>query len=353
MDLIEIQPNVYAAPRTRPPGLNPAAKYEPMLGRRNDLYDWLQSTAIKAYYDSGVASLPPKVLDWLRRNDLSPVAGTPGAPLPDPSGAYKVAVIGDMGEGSPAQSRNVDQIQRWNPTHVATVGDNVYPLGRERDWAKRFDPYYEKLRMSTTWQPALGNHDYYAGDLRPYFNRFPQLQGQAYYSWSLGPTDFFVLDTEQRLDTASAQTAWLAGALSSSHAKYKVVQMHRPMISSRAGSIGSNLYEALGPMLAKHGVQLVLAGHEHGYERSRPIDGTTYMVVGGGGAATYGYPGGLPDSTVTRTGRNHHLELAFTDEQMVVRAVDDRGGVFDTTSIAPAAAATDAAAGAAAVAVAA
>lgn len=337
MNPIEISPNVFAAPRTRPPGLHPSAKYEPMLEYRNGAFDWVQKTAIKAYYDSGAASIPPKVLDWLRRKDLAPVSGTPGAPLPDPAGAYKVAVVGDMGEGSPAQHRTADQIARWNPTHVATVGDNVYPLGRERDWAQRFDPYYDKLRLSTTWQPALGNHDYYNGDLRPYFNRFPQLGGQAYYSWSLGPADFFVLDTEQRLDGASAQHAWLAGALASSHAKYKVVQMHRPMVSSRAGSIGRNIYGSLGPLLAKNGVQLVLAGHEHGYERSQVRNGTTFMVTGGGGSATYGYPGGMPDSTVARTGRNHHLQLAFTDAQMIVRAVDDRGTAFDTTTITPAA----------------
>lgn len=332
---IEINPNVFAAPRNRPPGMDPNVAYQPMLEHRNQAFDWISKTAIKLYYDSGAASVPPKVLDWLRRKDLSPIGGTPGTPLPDPDGAYKVAVIGDMGEGSPAQDRNTKQIMRWRPTHVATVGDNVYPLGRERDWAKRFDPHYEELRMSTTWQPALGNHDYYAGDLTPYFKRFPQLKGQAYYSWSLGPADFFVIDTEQRLDGASAQHAWLEQALAGSHAAYKVIQMHRPMVSSRAGSIGRNIYGSLGPMLAKYGVQLVLAGHEHGYERSVPLKGTTFMVVGGGGATTYGYPGKMPDHTQVRTGRNHHLEMAYNAAEMVLRAVDDRGSVYDTFRLTP------------------
>jgi acid phosphatase len=347
MDLLEINPNVFAAPRERPPGMDPKVVYEPMLEMRNGAFDWIQKTAIKAYYDSGAAKVPHKVLDWLRRDELAPISGTPGSPLPDAPGAYRVAVIGDMGEGSPAQDRNTQQILRWNPTHVATVGDNVYPLGREKDWQKRFDSHYEQLRMHTTWQPSLGNHDYYAADLRPYFARFPQLGGRAYYSWSLGPAQFFVLDTEQRLDGSSAQQAWLAAELARSTAPYKVLQMHRPMVSSRAGSIGRNIYGSLGPLLARYGVQLVLAGHEHGYERSREINGTQFMTVGGGGAATYGYPGGMPDQTVVRTGRNHHLELSFDDSRMVVRAIDDRGQNFDTTVVLPRAATRDAAAGAA------
>lgn len=318
--------------------------YQPMLENRNQAFDWISKTAIKAYYDSGAANIPHKVLDWLRRNELSPIQGTPGEARPDVPGGYRVAVMGDMGEGTPAQDRNVVQVQRFKPTHVATVGDNVYPLGREKDWAKRFDPKYDELRMSTTWQPALGNHDYYSGDLTGYYRRFPHLQGQAFYSWSLGPAQFFVLDTEQRLDGASAQHAWLAAELARSTAPYKVLQMHRPMVSSRAGSIGRNIYGSLGPLLAQHGVQLVLAGHEHGYERSNPLKGTTFVTTGGGGAATYGYPGGMPDSTAVRTGRNHHVQLSFDAAQMVVRAVDDRGAVIDTTVVHPAGAPLESAA---------
>lgn len=332
---MDIKKNVFAAPRTRPPGMSPNVPYQPMLERRNDAFDRISKGVIKAYYDSGLSGIPHKVLDWVRRNELAPVDGEPGAPVDDAPGAYRVAVLGDMGEGTPAQARNVDQVMRWRPTHVATVGDNVYPHGREKDWAKRFDGPYQKLRMTTTWFPALGNHDYYAGDLTPYFKRFPHLEGNAWYTWSLGPAQFFVLDTEQRLDGASAQQAWLAAELAKSTAAYKVLQMHRPMVSSRAGSIGRNIYGSLGPLLAKHGVQLVLAGHEHGYERSQPLEGTTFMVAGGGGAATYGYVGDRPDRTVVRTGRNHHVQLSFDDERMVVRAVDDRGENFDTAVIAP------------------
>lgn len=332
---MEINPNFFAAPRERPPGMHPKVPYQPVLQHRFRLGDRITQLAIAGYYDSGAYKVPHLAFDWLRRNGHKPVLGTPGTPQPDAPGAYRVAVVGDMGEGSPAEVRTAKQMLRWAPTHVATVGDNVYPLGRETDWATRFDPQYAKLRMSTQWQPALGNHDYYAGDLRPYFARFPHLRGQAFYSWSLGPAQFFVLDSEQRLDPDSAQHAWLAEQLARSTAPYRVVQMHRPMISTRAGGIGRVLHGSLGPLLARHGVQLVLAGHDHGYERSRPVDGTVHIVSGGGGAAVYGYAGGPPATSAVRAGRHHHVQLSFDAARMVVRAVDDRGDEFDSTVLLP------------------
>jgi acid phosphatase len=129
-----------------------------------------------------------------------------------------------------------------------------------------------------------------------------------------------------------------------------VLLMHRPMVSSRAGAIGRNMHGSLGPLLAKHGVQLVLAGHEHGYERSTSVQGTVHMVTGGGGAASYAYPGGQPATSVLRTARHHYLQIAFDEQKMVLRAVDDKGAVIDTSVVLPRAAAVDAAAGAAALA---
>ena len=336
MEIGDNNRSVFAAPKNRPKGMDPVVPYQPMLEKRNEALEWVSKTAIKAYYDSGAYKVTAKALDLLRRGEVEvPMQGTPGAPLPDVPGGYRVAVIGDMGEGTASQVKTVEQIMKWAPTHVATVGDNVYPFGREKDWAERFDPQYERLRMFTQWQPALGNHDYYDGNLTPYFNRFPNLQGRAYYTWSLGPAQFFVLDTEQRLDGTSAQQAWLAAELAKSTAQYRVIQMHRPIVGTRSGSVGDDLKGSLGPLLARYGVQLVLAGHVHGYERTKPVDGTVYVITGGGGASTYAYPGRLPEFSAARVARHHHLQLSFDATRMIVRAVDDKGAAMDTTTIAP------------------
>lgn len=345
--------DVFGAPRLRPAGMDKQVPYEPVLGARRDWSDAVAFEAIKAWYATPLHKLPAHLIDWWRGGRQAPVEGTPGAPRPDAPGAHKVAMLGDIGEASPAQARTAAQLLKWGPTHVGTLGDNVYPTGREIDWRDRFDPIMKDMMRTTRVQPALGNHDYYNADLTPYFKRFPHLEGHAFYTWTKGPAQFFVLDSEQRLDPKSAQYKWLDAELGRSAASYKVVQMHRPAVSSDQGQIGRNLRGSLGPLLAKHAVQLVLAGHEHTYERSNPIAGTVHVVSGGGGASIApDYLGPMPSTLAVRTPRAHHLEMSYDDDQMVVRAVDDRGGTFDTFTVAPRlrAGVADAAAGAAAVA---
>ncbi|MCZ4496491.1 MAG: hypothetical protein JWM25_1074 [Thermoleophilia bacterium] len=335
MSGIEINPNTYAAPVNRPPGMDPVVPYQPMIGMRNAITDWLTVTAVKGWFATPGPKLLARFNEWMDGNQPPKIEGRPGAPLPDAGATHRIAVFGDMGEGSPAQARNATQALKWKPTHVATTGDNVYPLGREVDFQKRFDPEFADLMRTATWKPSLGNHDYYSGTLEPYFNRFPEAKSHAYYSWKLGEADFFVLDTEQRLDIASAQRAWLEQELAASDAPYKVVQMHRPMVASNAGRSGADLEGSLAPLMAKYGVQLVLQGHEHGYERSKQLDGTTYVVTGGGGASAFRYLKGLPERSEVRSTRHHHLQLSFDAGRMVVRGVDDLGSTFDTFAVAP------------------
>lgn len=321
----------YAAPRTRPPGLSPEQPYEPEVdGRAPRAIDWVPSAAIRVWY-----GLP--VSDWLhgatsRKDNTQPkrVFGIPGARSEVPAGATRVAVIGDFGEGTPSQTRIARQMAAWQPERVATVGDNVYPVGREADWKAHYDAIYDpKVLPPSKWQPALGNHDYYSGDLRPYFKRFPQLQGRAYYDWAVGSAQFFVVDSEQRTDPASAQYRWLEGALAASKAPLKIVQLHRPIYSTSENLWAQRMRGSLGPLFARHGVDLVLQGHEHGYERSKAIDGVTYVVTGGGGAQSTEKLGTLPDRSVVRSGAYHWLQLALDGTRLIVNAVDDYGRHLD------------------------
>jgi hypothetical protein len=230
------------------------------------------------------------------------------------------------------------RVKVLRPSAVATVGDNVYPIGSEHDWKHGFDPpdLYGELVKQVPFHPALGNHDYYAGDLRPYFRRFPHLAGRPYYAWNSGPVDFFVLDSEQRLDGASAQYAWLGAQLASSHAPYRVVYLHRPPWSSAGAEPAPSWRGDLGALMARHGVQLVISGHEHSYERTQPIDGVTYLVAGGGGAELFPFRTGQPDWSAFRSTRQHLLELEQQDGRLVVRAISGAGEVFDTIAVTPA-----------------
>lgn len=348
MSVLEINPNVWAAPRHRPPGMRDDVPYQPIVdSRKNDLINRATVLGIKAWYGLPAAGWVSRFNDWRNGGRPAPIQGTPSPVIDLPKAGWRVAVMGDMGEGTIGEEQVAARIGEWAPSHVATLGDNVYPLGREVDYAKRFDPQFGKLLRSAEWRPALGNHDYYNADLRPYFNRFPAAAGHGYYTWKLGPAEFFVLDSEQRLDVDSAQRAWFEQQLAASTAQYRVVQVHRPLVSTNTQMGRFGQYGSLAPLLAKYGVQLVLAGHEHGYERSKPREGTVHIVSGGGGAHMMPNPLPLPGDSQVRVRRHHYMQVAFDAERMVVRAVDTEGTVFDSLELEPHAAAVDAGAGAA------
>ena len=319
-----------------PAGIDPTIPYEPIIMGLDARHDWLTAKRIE------LGSIFEPIKDarlWLLKlaNGATPnrADGTPGAPLPDEPGAQRFAVIGDFGEGSPEELRIAAQVKAMHPDRVLTLGDNVYPTGRERDWQRGFDPpeLFGTMVKTTPFMPSLGNHDYYNYDLRPYFNRFPHLQGRPYYTWSSGNAQFFVLDTEQRLDGGSTQLAWLGAQLAQSTAGVKIVYLHRPPYSSAGAETPPAWRDALHRVLAAHGVQLVIAGHEHSYERSHAIDGVTYIVSGGGGAKVYPFRAAQPAWSAYRTMRHHYLQLLIGHGRIVVRAVDQNGDTVDTVAI--------------------
>ena len=67
--------NVFAAPRTRPAGMDANVAYQPMLERRNQAFDWVSTMAIKVFYDSGAASVPPKI--WPSAEGVTFATSTP------------------------------------------------------------------------------------------------------------------------------------------------------------------------------------------------------------------------------------------------------------------------------------
>ncbi|MCW2926260.1 MAG: hypothetical protein JWM86_228 [Thermoleophilia bacterium] len=324
-----------AAPVRPPAGLDPTVPFEPIHIGLDPRHDWFHARSMElAFMLEPLADLRL----WLLRRKSTPAEqaqGTPGAPIPHAAGAQNYAVIGDFGEGSVEERRIAALVKRMAPSRVLTVGDNVYPTGRESDWQRGFDPVdmYGEMVKTTPFMPTLGNHDYYNYDLTPYFRRFPHLQGTPYYTWTSGEAQFFVLDTEQRLDGSSSQLAWLGAQLAQSKSKFKVVYLHRPPYSSANAEPTPAWRDDLHALLKARGVQLVIAGHEHSYERSHAIDGVTYMVTGGGGADLYPFRGEQPAWSAYRTMKHHFLQLAIEANRIVVRAVDQHGATFDSVAI--------------------
>lgn len=204
-----------------------------------------------------------------------------------------IGIIGDFGSGNESERLVAELIERENPQVVATVGDNVYS---DSGYDKLVGTYYRKFLNNKAFYPATGNHDYELGieKFDTYFGKTPQTR---YYTFSVSNIDFFVLDSEQMLqseESLNTQRTWLTNSAANSSAKFKIVILHHPPYSSSSHH-GSTTemqwdYSALG-------INMVISGHDHTYERFSKAD-VTYVVDGTGGKTLYECGNQLPESII-------------------------------------------------------
>lgn len=250
-------------------------------------------------------------------------------PTPSPTAAPSsqrvvVAVKGDWGAGTQAQRAVTRRMCAMREAEgfldVLTTGDNFYPSGRARP-----ETYQEPERClyewpGHRWRATWGNHDQ--------ANATAELLGaDRWYRWSAGEADFFALDSNRPTDPQ--QRAWLQGALAQSRARVKVAYFHHPPFTAGSVHEGAAAVRNLWvPMFERYGVQLVLAGHNHVYERYR-IDGIDYVTTGGGGQVLYRCRDEPAMAPIVCLERHHFLIVAIEGERIEVRAIDRGGRVID------------------------
>ena len=195
------------------------------------------------------------------------------------------------------------------------VGDLAYPNGTLQDLDAGFFGPFATLLSRAPVLPIMGDHDVRADNGASFFQVFSlPPNGVAdpprFYSFRQGPAEVFCLDVESSsYGEDSPQYQWLQSRLAASTAAWKFVTVFEPPFSSE----NSNVIERLtfSPLFERYGVDIVFSGHEHLYERTKPLlffdpagSPVIYVTEGGGGAvlssfvrqdfssfveATYGY----------------------------------------------------------------
>jgi hypothetical protein len=207
---------------------------------------------------------------------------------------------GDIAECDHKGDEATARLLAEHPTAtIAALGDLAYQHGTTRDFERCFSPSWGRFRDRI--RPTPGNHDHATKDAAGYVRYFGRRAGppdEFRYSYNLGRWHVVVLDSDcwrvGGCDITDPQARWMRADLRANRRRCTLAYWHRPPFSSgRYGDAKDTArVRALWQVAVEEGVDLVLAGHEHSYERFAPMDasgaidrdlGTRLMIVGTGG----------------------------------------------------------------------
>jgi 3',5'-cyclic AMP phosphodiesterase CpdA len=274
------------------------------------------------------------IVSYLTHWKGSPTHTSAYVPFPaDNPPALRLAVVGDIGDSGgrlDATARAIDELTGGDPFDVLLLlGDNVYPAGdpaRLQDVV--FGPFGPVLDRGTELRAILGNHDVLQG----HGDDQMAALGMPARWWSVERAGVLLVGLDSNRPDDPDQLAWLERTLRETAATWKVVALHHPPYS--AGYQGSSraTRSAFPKLFERYGVQLVLSGHDHDYQRSRVIGGVTYVVTG---AAAGARRTGEADFTAVSFSWHGYVELGVFPDRIVGRALNQENRVADEWSLRP------------------
>lgn len=265
--------------------------------------------------DSGVASYTVTVRRAPHDGEFgSPETFIASVPAQDADAvvvaAGDIACGADSGGAACKELLTSDVAEQINPAAVLLLGDVQYEKGqyeyfingRGLGTGTGYDPTWGRLKPVT--HPAVGNHEYLTTDAAGYFDYFNGIgafsgpagdRDKGYYSFDLGNWHLVALNSNCGLvggcGSTSPQYLWLQADLARNTAPCTLAYMHHPRFA--AGQYGDDPeLQPFWELLYEDGAEVVLAGHDHNYQRYGPqtpagerddVRGIREFIVGTGG----------------------------------------------------------------------
>lgn len=251
----------------------------------------------------------------------------PSSPTPTPEIAVRFAVIGDYGSGNDDARQVAELVKSWQPEFILTTGDNNYPDGSRETIDHRIGQFYHeyispyrgsygKGAAQNRFFPTLGNHDWMSEAAQPYFDYFELPNNERYYDFTWGAGHFFALNSDSNepdgVGRSSRQAQWLQARLLASSLPWQIVFMHHPPYTSgKRGAVDWMRWP-----FKEWGVDAVLCGHDHFYERL-VVDDLVYFINGAGGGGLYDF-GEVAEGSQKRFNRAYGAMLITMDAWQIV-----------------------------------
>lgn len=202
--------------------------------------------------------------------------------------------VGAAGSGAAKTAGLIEPLLAADPeAFVLSLGDHTYPIGLLSEFTECYEPTWGRFK-SRTW-PVPGNHEYYTPHAVGYYTYFGDRAGtprRGYYSFRAGDWLLIAMNSYLKPEDHARQLEWLKAELQSNPARCTLAFWHHPVYSSGGHGSSKRMQDAWR-VLHEAGAELVLASHDHDYERFAPQDsegnrdetrGIRQFVVGTGGA---------------------------------------------------------------------
>jgi hypothetical protein len=294
------------------------------------------------------------------------VTPTPTATAtPPPGGSVTVMAAGDISCGATSRGAKCKQMETSDllvdgaPAAVLPLGDVQYECGEIADFDRSYNPSWGRVKDVT--RPAIGNHEYstlssnsncasnvkgapgywtYFGDASTPLQPGCRVSCKGYYSFDVGAWHLIALNSNCSqaggCGPTSPQGKWLASDLTAHQNACTLAYFHHPRFSS--GGIGNNTStDTLWQPLYNAGVNVILVGHDHNYERFAPQNpggaldnafGIRQFVVGTGGRNTSSMGSRKANSEVFNTGTFGVLEMTLSSSSYSWRFIPIAGQSF-------------------------
>ncbi|MDX9881667.1 MAG: metallophosphoesterase [Prolixibacteraceae bacterium] len=257
-------------------------------------------------------------------------------------------VVGDTQGNPKVWGRITNLMKRERPSFIVHAGDMVQYGPHKDDWTDEFfKPAAELFRFYPLYT-TIGNHEMNHDWFYQYLD-FPD--PEWFYTLKKGNVLFVFANTNKDILPGSEQYKKLEKVLAASQETWKIMVHHQPVYTSSDNSYGNSWFQLqvhgdpnemhLKKLYETYGVDIVLNGHIHMYERTWPLasdkinfeNGVCYVTVGGGG-------GGLDNVIANKNwyaararSCHHFVTVNITGNHFFAEAIDTSGIAFDSWTI--------------------
>lgn len=272
-------------------------------------------------------------------------------------GLLQFGVMGDSGSGNADQMRVAARMHERHAESpwkfVVALGDNVYEDGEAKYFESKFiDVYHDLLSANVPIRSTLGNHDvrYRGGREQVLEEGFGYIDQQDQYEFAAGPKTadgkdlarFICLNSNrwiEAVDAGGRELAMIQDELREQlrrvdRYRWNIVYLHHPIHShvkstfgiSRGHGATEQLQHGLERLLSEHGVDLVMTGHDHFYQKIKPVQGVHHLISGAAGKLRGGVK--TKHKAIEHGAREFHfMDMSLDEDALHYQAIGDDGSL--------------------------